>query len=136
MTSLIESIRNKLRNALGIRKHRRRAARGPQPAPGSKIINGELRMEVADGLSTELWAWLMNLGWRKALYKYDRRRYHEIPMPWVQELYSAPADQWEKTLAAATACARGNGPLPAVRTKDVGWNSPEFEYLSKSDRAI
>ena len=136
MKNMIEAVRNKLRNAFGIRKHRRRLARGPLPAPGSKIINGDVRMEVADGLSSELWGWLLNLGWRKAMYKYDRRRYHEIPMPWVLELYHAPADQWEKTLAAGTACARGNGPLPTTRTKGVGWNSPDLEYLSDSDRAI
>ena len=69
-----------IRNALGIRRHRRRLPRGPQPAPGCMIVNGDVRMEVLEGMSPQLWAWLLNLGWRKAMYKYDRRRYAEIPV--------------------------------------------------------
>ena len=132
MTNAIAAIRN----ALGIRRHRRRLPRGPQPAPGSKIINGNLRMEVLDGMSPPLWAWLLNLGWRKAMYKYDRRRYAEIPVQWVAELNRAPADQWDKMLASGTAAARGQGPLPPFRSQAVGWNAPDLDYLSDSQRMV
>jgi hypothetical protein len=132
MKKAIESVRN----LLGIRKRRRLLPRGPQPAPGSKIINGNLRMEVLEGLSPQLWTWLSNLGWRKAMYKYDRRKYDEIPVEWAGELYCAPADQWDKTLSAGTAAARGRGPLPPFRVQRVGWNAPGLDYLSSSDRVV
>ena len=125
-----------LRNALGIRSHRRRLPRGPQPAPGSLIINGDLRMEVVEGMPPQLWAWLLNLGWRKSMYKYDRRRYAEIPVQWVAELNRAPAEEWDRTLASATASARGKGPLPPFRSQAVGWNAPDLDYLSDSQRMV
>jgi hypothetical protein len=132
MKNTIEAVRN----LFGIRTRRRLLPRGPQPAPGSKIINGNLRMEVLEGLSPQLWTWLSNLGWRKAMYKYDRRKYDEIPVEWAGELYRAPADQWDKTLSAGAAAARGRGPLPAVRVQGVGWNAPGLDYLSDSDRVV
>jgi len=125
-----------IRNALGIRKHRRRLPRGPQPAPGSMIINGDLRMEVLEGMSPQLWAWLLNLGWRKAMYKYDRRRYAEIPSQWVAELNRAPSEQWDRMLASGTAAARGQGPLPPFRSQSVGWNAPDLDFLSDSQRMV
>jgi len=124
------------RNALGIRKHRRRLPRGPQPAPGSMIINGDLRMEVFEGMSPQLWEWLLNLGWRKAMYKYDRRRYAEIPSQWVAELNRAPSEQWDRMLASGTAAARGQGPLPPFRSQSVGWNAPDLDFLSDSQRMV
>jgi hypothetical protein len=125
-----------VRNAFGIRTRRRLLPRGPKPAPGCKIIKGDLRMEVVDGMSPELWTWLSNLGWRKAMYKYDRRRYDEIPVQWAVELNRAPAEQWDRMLTSGTAAARGQGPLPPFRSQAVGWNAPDLEYLSDSDRAI
>ena len=125
-----------LRNALGIRTHRRRLPRGPQPAPGSLVINGDLRMEVVEGMPPQFWAWLLNLGWRKSMYKYDRRRYAEIPVQWVAELNRAPAEEWDSTLASATASARGKGPLPPFRSQAVGWNAPDLDYLSDSQRMV
>ena len=98
------------RNALGIRKHRRLQPRGPQPAVGCQITKGDLRMDVLEGMSSDLWAWLLNLGWRKAMYKYDRRRYDDIPDEWVRELYRAPAAEWDKTLASGTAAAPRRAP--------------------------
>jgi hypothetical protein len=136
MKNAIAALRNKVRNAFGIRARRRRLPRGPLPAPGLKIVNGDLRMEVVEGMSPALWEWLLNLGWRKAMYKYDRRKYDEIPAAWVIELTRAPADQWDKMLASGTAAARGKGPLPPFRSQSVGWNAPDVEYLSDSDRAI
>jgi hypothetical protein len=100
------------------------------------IINGDLRMEVLDGMPPPLWVWLLNLGWRKAMYKYDRRRYAEIPMEWVVELNRAPAEQWDRMLSSGTAAARGKGPLPPFRSRAVGWNAPDREYLSDSNRAV
>jgi hypothetical protein len=125
-----------IRNALGIRRHRRRLPRGPLPAPGCKIINGDLRMEVLESMSPQLWAWLLNLGWRKAMYKYDRRRYADIPVQWAVELVHAPAEQWDRTLASGTAAARGQGPLPPFRSQAVGWNAPDLNYLSYSQRMV
>jgi len=131
MTKLV----SKVRNAFGIRKHRRLQPRGPQPAVGCHIIKGDLRMEVQEGMSSDLWGWLLNLGWRKAMYKYDRRRYDDIPAEWVRELYRAAATERDRTLSSGTAAARGRGPLPAYRSQDVGWNAPDFDYLSGSNRA-
>lgn len=125
-----------LRNALGIRTRRRLLPRGPKPAPGAKIINGSLRMDVLEGMSPELWVWLSNLGWRKAMYKYDRRKYDEIPVQWAAELNLAPAEQWDRMLTAGTAAARGRGPLPPFRSQAVGWNAPDLNYLSDSDRMV
>jgi hypothetical protein len=125
-----------VRNALGIRTRRRRLPRGPQPAPGSMIISGDVRMEVVEGMSPQLWAWLLNLGWRKAMYKYDRRRYAEIPVEWAAELNRAPAEQWDRMLAAGTAAARGEGPLPPFRSQAAGWNAPDLNYLSDSQRMV
>ena len=132
MKNLIAAVRN----ALGIRKRRRLLPRGPQPAPGSKIINGTLRMDVLEGMSPELWVWLSNLGWRKSMYKYDRRKYDEIPVQWATELNLAPTEQWDKTLTAGAAAARGHGPLPPYRSQAVGWNAPDLNYLSDSDRMV
>ena len=125
-----------VRNALGIRTRRRVLPRGPQPAVESRIIKGDLRMDVREGMSPELWAWLSNLGWRKAMYKYDRRKYDEIPVAWVDELYRAPAAEWDKTITAGTAAARGRGPLPPARFHAAGWNAPDLDYLSDSDRMV
>ena len=104
-----------VRNALGIRRRRRLLPRGPKPAAGNKIINGNLRIGVLEEMSPELWTWLQNLGWRKSSYKSDRRKYYEIPVEWVAELNRAPAVQWDEVLISGTASARGRGPLPRVR---------------------
>ncbi len=124
-----------VRNALGIRTHRRLQPRGPQPAVGCLIVKGDLRMEVLEGMSSELWNWLLNLGWRKAMYKYDRRRYDEIPKEWVLELYRVAPAERDKAMSSATACAHGRGGLPAFRSDGLGWNAPDIEYLSGSERA-
>lgn len=130
------NVTDRIRTALGIRKRRRLLPRGPQPVPGSKITNGNLRMDVVEGMSPELWAWLSNLGWRKAMYRYDRRKYQEIPVQWAAELNYAAPERWDATLTSATAAARGKGPLPPHRSQAVGWNAPDVEYLSDSDRAV
>jgi hypothetical protein len=70
------------------------------------------------------------------MYKYDRRRYAEIPVQWVVELNRAPAEQWDKMLASGTAAARGQGPLPPFRSQGVGWNAPDLEFLSDSERMV
>jgi hypothetical protein len=125
-----------VRNALGIRRRRRLLPRGPKPAPGSKIINGNLRMNVVEEMSPQLWAWLQNLGWRKAIYKHDRRKYDEIPMDWVFELNRAPAEEWDKMLMSGTAAARGHGPRRSVKFRAKSWNAPDLDDLSDSDRVF
>jgi hypothetical protein len=125
-----------VRNALGIRRRRRLLSRGPKPAPGSKLINGNLRMGVLEEMSPQLWAWLLNLGWRKAIYKHDRRKYYEIPMEWVVELNRAQAEQWEQMLISGTAAARGHGPLPHVKLRAKGWHAPDLDDPSDPDRVF
>ena len=104
---------------------------GRSRRPGSKIIHGNLRMDVLEGMSPELWVWLSNLGWRKAMYKYDRRKYDEIPCSGRRELNLAPADQWDKTLAAGTAAARGRGPLPTVRVRGE-WAGTRLTWITSA----
>ena len=65
-------------------------------------------------MSPELWAWLLNLGWRKAMYKYDRRRYAEIPVQWAVELNRAPAEQWDKMLSCRNSGGARSRATPAV----------------------
>jgi hypothetical protein len=54
----------------------------------------------------------------------------------VAELNLVPADQWDKMLTAGTAAARGQGPLPPFRSQSAGWNAPDLDYLSDSDRMV
>jgi len=46
----------------------------PSQRPGGKIINGNLRMYVLEEMTPQLWTWLLNLGWRKSAFKYERRK--------------------------------------------------------------
>jgi hypothetical protein len=99
---VVQSLRNWVRRHLGSApRERALPPRGPRPSVGARTVNGDFRMTVQVGMSDELWRWLMKQGWRECTYRWERRRYREVPAVYVASLIEAPADRWPALLASA-----------------------------------
>lgn len=92
---------NWLRILLRMRRERALPRRTGKPAIGATIILGDLRITVQAGLSDELWAWLLDEGWRELTYRPDRRRYREIPSSWVTRLIDSLPEMRPRVMEAA-----------------------------------
>jgi hypothetical protein len=96
-------IRNRVRSLVGERYERQLPRRSAKPRIGAHIVHVEagLRMVVQAGMSDELWLWLLDRGWRVVALRPDRRRYRDIPRPWVTLLIDSDPASREKLLADA-----------------------------------
>jgi hypothetical protein len=83
-------------------KERNLGRRTARPAIGTQIICKDLRMYVQAGMSDDLWAWLMDNGWREIAYFPDRRQYRDLPSSWVTRLVDVLPGERAAVLAAAT----------------------------------
>ena len=79
---------NTIRTLIGIRRPRRIAPAGPQPAMGSNIVNGRLRIRLKYPVTSEQWQWLSAKGWRTVDMRHDRRRYETVTDQNVLDLIS------------------------------------------------
>ncbi len=79
---------NTLRTLMGIRRPRRIAPAGPQPAMGSNIVNGCLRIRLKYPITPEQWHWLTAKGWRTVDMRQDRRHYQTVTDQNVLDLIS------------------------------------------------
>lgn len=102
---MFESVRNRIRSVLSLRKERAMPRRGPKPAIGAGIFREDLRMTVQAGFSNDLWRWLLEQGWREVRYRPDRRQYREIPASWVTQLIDAAPETRAAVLQQAAAQA-------------------------------
>jgi hypothetical protein len=99
------ALRNRVRSLLHIKKERGLPRRGRKPSIGDYIVCGNLRITVQAGFADELWAWLMEQGWRELTYRPERRNYRELPVSWVTRLIDATPEERPPLLGAATARA-------------------------------
>lgn len=105
MPGLVGAVRDRLRTMLKIRRLRSLPRRGPKPGVGAKIFKDDVRMTVQAGMSHELWRWLQEQGWREVSFRPDRRRYRDIPAPWVTRLIDCAPEERAAVVDAAIARA-------------------------------
>lgn len=103
------SVRDQIRNLLGIRRERAVPRRTVRPALGARIARDDVRMVVQAGLTPELWSWLMEQGFREIRFRPDRRVYRDVPSSLVTALIDAAPDRRPKALDAALHAARRVG---------------------------
>jgi hypothetical protein len=72
-----------------------------KPHIGATICCADLRMQVQAGMSTELWRWLVERGWRTLEDPAQRHRLRALPTNAVMALFDAAPERWEDRLAAA-----------------------------------
>lgn len=78
-----------LRNFLNIRQTRRAPPIGGLPTVGSPVIRGNMRINVNEKISPELWTWMVLSGWRNVAVKVDRRSYIQLPENFLKTLIDA-----------------------------------------------
>jgi len=99
---LFGTLRRQIRSLISGPKDRSLGRRTARPSIGTQIVCKDLRMVVQAGMSDELWAWLMEKGWREVAYFPDRRQYRDFPPSWVTRLVDAIPEERAAVLAAAT----------------------------------
>jgi hypothetical protein len=72
-----------------------------RPRIGATIYCADLRMSVQAGMSSQLWRWLVERGWRELEDPARRHRLRALPASTVTALFDAPQERWEDLLAAA-----------------------------------
>jgi len=95
-------LRSRIRGLIKGPKERGLGRRTARPPIGAQVVCKDLRMIVQAGMSDDLWAWLMERGWREVAYFPDRRQYRDFPASWVTRLVDAHAEDREAVIAAAT----------------------------------
>jgi hypothetical protein len=99
---------SRLRTLLNIRTPRAIPKRTPRPNVGARIFFENVRMTVQAGMTTELWRWLQEAGWREITHRPDRRRYCEVPAECVAELIECAPEQRREILDWCIARGRGS----------------------------
>lgn len=94
------------RNLLNIRQQRRPAPVGSVPAVGTAIIRGDVKMNVTEPISRDLWSWMVLSGWRNVPVKNDRRQYTELPDGLLKQLIEADPTQRDAVHARIMAKAK------------------------------
>jgi len=79
-----------------------------RPSVGATIYCADLRMSVQAGMSSALWRWLVERGWRELQDPSLRVRLRALPSGAVMALFDAEPDRWEALLAAAIRQVMGN----------------------------
>lgn len=102
---------DQLRNLFHIRTPRTIPRPGPRPNPGARVCLDDLRLTVQAGMSSDLWRWLQEAGWREITYRPDRRHYCDVPTECVSELLECPVGERRHVLDAGVENAR-EGRLP------------------------
>jgi hypothetical protein len=99
----MQSIRDRVRSLVGERRLRQLPRRSAKPPIGARIVQIEsgVRLTVQAGLGDELWAWLLDRGWRVVTHRPDRRRYRDIPRSRVTRLIDCDPAYRERLLAEA-----------------------------------
>lgn len=62
-----------------LEERRRRSRDKRSPVIGEYVIYHRLKMKVTRTHSNDLWKWLVQHGWRVAIYPNDRRHYYLVP---------------------------------------------------------
>lgn len=99
--SPVRDIRNQARNLLGLRRNRKPGRVGPKPRIGSHAVFQDVRITVQAGLTEELWSWMVEQGWREAIFRPERRRYREVPASYVTRLIDSVPEERPRILATA-----------------------------------
>jgi hypothetical protein len=82
-----------LRTLMRIRRPRQLLRAGLQPALGSNIVNGSLRMRLKHPMSAEQWYWLAKMGWRTIDMRENRRKYQLVADEFLQQLLNAESTE-------------------------------------------
>lgn len=94
------------RNLLSIRQKRRPAPVGSVPAVGVSIIRGDVKLNVTEPISRDLWSWMVLSGWRNVPVKNDRRQYTQLPDSLLKQLVDAAPTERDAVHARILAQAK------------------------------
>lgn len=72
-----------------------------RPSVGATIYCANLRMSVQAGMSSALWRWLVERGWRELQDPALRVRLRALPSSAVLPLFESEPDRWEAVLSDA-----------------------------------
>ena len=95
MRSVVDKVRNGVRNLFNIRRKRRVSPVGARPMVNTYISRGDIKMLVTHHLDDDVWQWLALQNWRKITFPNDRRRYRHLPKQALKILLQAPMDERE-----------------------------------------
>lgn len=99
-------MRDFFRNLFGIRKKRKGLPVTPPPKVGASIIRNGARMKIVQPCDSELWDWLLLMGWRVNPVRNDRRSYLNLPKDALGRLRTASVDQRGRILEELLEIAR------------------------------
>jgi hypothetical protein len=83
------NLKNTLRTLFNIRTKRKPLVPDSKPQVGSKIVRGNIKLNLKYPISDEQWEWLTLQGWRTTNMRTDRRRYLSVPDKMVITLLNA-----------------------------------------------
>jgi hypothetical protein len=86
------------RNLFGIRQRRKGLPITPPPKVGASVIRNGARIKIVQPCDSELWDWLLLMGWRVNPVRNDRRTYLNLPKETINRLRSADAEQRGRVL--------------------------------------
>lgn len=86
-----------------------------RPSVGATIYCADLRMSVQVGLSSALWRWLVERGWRELQDPSLRVKLRALPSSAVSALYEADPSTWEGLLAGAIRQVMGKAAAQGAR---------------------
>jgi hypothetical protein len=81
------------RNLFGIRQRRKGLPVTPPPKVGASVIRNGARIKIVQPCDSELWDWLLLMGWRVNPVRNDRRTYLNLPKETINRLRIADAEQ-------------------------------------------
>lgn len=113
--SLGGTLRDRMRTLLRIRTERGLPPQTPKPGIGAKICRDDVRMTLQAGVSSGLWQWLLNQGWREITHRPDRRRYLDVPPSYVTRLIDCVPEQRGLVMAKAIEAAHFRSPQSGDR---------------------
>ncbi len=68
---------------------------GPCPSVGASIVKRRVVMKVTEPVSSELWDWLVLVGWREVRMSRNRRKYRPVPDSAFGKLVRVAANERE-----------------------------------------
>lgn len=95
-----------LRNLFAIRAKRKLPPVGRTPKVGAYLMSGDLKLQITQPVTRELWEWLVLSGWRNVPVAKDRRRTRDLPEETLEQLLEAPPAQRDALLARIVRSAK------------------------------
>lgn len=95
-----------LRNLFSIRAKRKLPPVGRAPKVGTYLMSGDLKMQVTQPVTRDLWDWLVLSGWRNVPVAKDRRKSRDLPEEALAQLLEARPAQRDALLARIVRSAK------------------------------